>query len=442
LNPKLLRRPRQKACGSDPQARWWLRTTTFLVITYVVTSQTLLNFPGWSVAGFAIAVVLVVLLIFGRLFGICRFAGGRWLLLPATFVCYCVLRGLLGSKYSEPGEVLSAVASAYVGGIGVAAALQAGVSFRALAYAQIVSSLCQMVGVLYGMGEIEGRSAGLTGNANEFGLQLTLGACMIWLVPKQSGFWGCLLAVGCMAGALITSGSRQALLVVPFFLALVLVAVFSTIKGRRRLVVAGALVGLCVIGLSLTPLILEHARDITAIQRAIEYDSDSSYHKRISMIQSGFNRWQEAPLLGNGVDAFRNLSGMGTYAHNDYIELLCDLGLLGTLLFYAIHANILIAAGRLPKSLQLCCWIFVLLLFSIDTGSVGYKRKQTIMLLMILGSIASRPYLNASQGEWRSARREFGPKRVSRRPQLLSPDLGRHCHLELEHQGKARSPRE
>jgi hypothetical protein len=34
----------------------------------------------------------------------------------------------------------------------------------------------------------------LTGNANELGLQLTLGACMIWLFPKRAGAIGCSFA--------------------------------------------------------------------------------------------------------------------------------------------------------------------------------------------------------------------------------------------------------
>ncbi len=413
------RTPGAAARRVEPQSRWWLRAASVLVMGYVVASQSLMEVEQWSRAGFAIAVLLAVLLGFGRIYGIYRFGAGRWLWFPGMFVCYCVLRGLAGSEYSNPVDVLSTLASAYLGGIGVAAALQAGVPFRALVYAQVLSILCQMAAVRFGMGtdpgpdETELRYAGLTGNANEFGLQFTLGACLIWLLPKQSGFWACLFSFGAVAYGLVTSGSRQALLAVPFFAVLVLVNLFYTIRKGRRLIVAGVIVVLlCGIGAFFAPLLLERGREITAIRRALEYDSDSSYQKRLGMVQQGLSLWQEAPLFGHGVDAFGGLSGLGMYAHNDYVELLCDLGLVGAFLFYAVHANIAIGAAGLPRSLRLGCWILVLLLLCLDTGSVGYKRKQTVMILMVLGSICQ-----PASARWFGRSKDSGA--IPRRTHLL-----------------------
>ncbi|MGH7866088.1 MAG: O-antigen ligase family protein [Candidatus Dormibacteraceae bacterium] len=426
----------------EPHSRWWLHGATVLVMAYVIASQVLLDVGGWSLVGFAVAVLLAALLGFGRLFGIYKFSAGRWLYLPGLFVFYCAMRGLLGSKYSQPLGVLEMLASGYLGGAGVAAALLAGVRFRALVYAQMLSNLCQIAAVLFVFGDapLAGengvRYAGLTGNANEFGLQLALGACLIWLLPKKSGVLACLFAFGAVAFALMTSWSRQVLLVVPFFLALVLIAAFSTRNKRRRLIVGGFVVALGVLGVSLAPVLEERASEIAAIQRAVDYKDESSYLTRYNMVQKALSLWEEAPLLGNGVDAFHSLSGYQTYAHNNYVELLCDLGLVGVFLFYAIHVNIVLGASRVRGPLRLCCLLFVLLLVCLDTGSVGYKRKPTVMVLMILGAIASRSQLVTRGAESLAGRRGFGSRSISQDTSCPLASQARNGHPDPKQRGE------
>src|SRR5690349_6973539 len=97
-----------------PPARWWLRAAAVLVLVYVVASQTLMGIPDWSVAGFALAALLAALLVYGRVIGVYQFRIGRWFFIPAIFGCYVVWRGV-GSQYGSPVNVLSQVASAYLG---------------------------------------------------------------------------------------------------------------------------------------------------------------------------------------------------------------------------------------------------------------------------------------------------------------------------------------
>ncbi|NUM88849.1 MAG: hypothetical protein HUU37_06575, partial [Bdellovibrionales bacterium] len=106
----------------------------------------------------------------------------------------------------------------------------------------------------------------------------------------------------------------------------------------------------------------------------------------------GLQLWQQAPLFGNGLDAFRGLSGQGTYAHNNYVELLCDLGLLGTLLFYALHAQVLLRAHQARPTLRFYCWVFVVMLLLADMGYVSYTSKQSVMILMLLTVVTTSRY--------------------------------------------------
>jgi O-antigen ligase len=277
--------------------------------------------------------------------------------------------------------------------------LKAGVRFRWLVYAQVISNLLQIIIVLSGLGpapepgEDTFRYAGMTGNANALALQLTLGACLIWLLPRRAGWFPCLFAFGGVAFALAVTGSRKAVLVAFFFLVLVCMQAASLLpKGRhRRLWLTVATAVPCLLGLFLAPVIYQHGQDILAVQRTVEYD-DSSYRTRTEMIRQGIELWLQAPLFGNGLDSFRALSGQETYSHNNYVELLCGIGLVGTLLFYAIHTQVLMRAARAHRSLKHYCWVFILMLLLADIGYVSYKSKQSIMILMVLMVVPTSRY--------------------------------------------------
>ncbi|HZR21201.1 MAG TPA: hypothetical protein VFE51_28220, partial [Verrucomicrobiae bacterium] len=159
--------------GADAVVNWWLRGLTFFVTAYVVASQTLTTVPSWSRLGVVIAFLLLLLLACGKVMNLCRLQLGKWIWIASLFVGYCLVRSLSHPAFGNPPDVLSATVSAYLGGVGVALALQAGVSFRAFIYSQILAGLCQIVAGFFGFGsaspsgEAEVRYSGLTGNANE-----------------------------------------------------------------------------------------------------------------------------------------------------------------------------------------------------------------------------------------------------------------------------------
>jgi O-antigen ligase len=284
--------------------------------------------------------------------------------------------------------------SVFLGGIGVGLDMQLGVPFRAVAYAQSAVFVGNIVAGFFGVGteppsEVEaGRYAGLTGNANELAMQLTLGACLVWLFPKKSGALTCLLAVAAVAYAVLTTGSRKALLVLLFFAVLVAVHVAAEVKRRGLRVALLLLMWVLVGAAALAPIVLQNARNVVAVQRALDLE-DHSAALRFSMAHQAVRLWKEAPVMGWGTDAFSRISGFGTYAHNNFAELLCDLGLAGCLLFYLIHGYVLWNSRRLARPLNWYCGVFVLMLIALDLGSVSYTRKQTIMILMLLAAVST-----------------------------------------------------
>jgi O-antigen ligase len=389
--------PDQKKHRRTSVKVWWLRATTGVAMGYVILSQVLMDLPGWSYLGFCFALLLAGMLGLGALYRWTEIKFEKWTWLPLAFVGYCLLRSFTVAKDTDPLNVSAQVLSTFLGALSIGLAMQSGVRFRSLIYAQVFSNLCVLAFIFAGVGpepipgeEDNFRYAGLTGNANELALQLTLGACLIWLFPKRSGLLPCCWAFAAVAAALGLTGSRKAVLIGLFFLILVLVHLVRTIIRRRSLILATAMVPVMVGIVLAVPVALKYGGDILAVRRSLEYQ-DSSYRKRALMIEQGLQLWRDNPLFGNGLDAFRGLSGEATYAHNNYAELLCDVGLVGMILFYALHAQVLVRASRARRWLMISCWLFILMLMATDVGAVSYNRKQTVMILMIITvSLAAR----------------------------------------------------
>lgn len=81
---------------------------------------------------------------------------------------------------------------------------------------------------------------------------------------------------------------------------------------------------------------------------------------RSELINLGIEWFQTKPFLGHGINNFRALSnesesfrGDNFYAHNNYIEILVDLGIIGLILYYYIYYVILKRCMRTKKNYYL-----------------------------------------------------------------------------------------
>ena len=92
-----------------------------------------------------------------------------------------------------------------------------------------------------------------------------------------------------------------------------------------------------------------------------EGDTDASTSLRLSMIEWGIEWFQDNPYLGYGINNYKTLLGEkntsfgteGVYAHNNYVELLVDVGIIGTLIYYYIYLFILYSGIKKWKKLTL-----------------------------------------------------------------------------------------
>ena len=102
------------------------------------------------------------------------------------------------------------------------------------------------------------------------------------------------------------------------------------------------------------------------------------------------DKWQECPLWGHGHDTFKYYNQIVTghlfYAHNNYAELLYDLGLVGFALYYGYICKLghslfkLNDENREYKVLGIALLIELLIF---DIGGVSYYTVMTQIVLCI-----------------------------------------------------------
>jgi O-antigen ligase len=129
--------------------------------------------------------------------------------------------------------------------------------------------------------------------------------------------------------------------------------------------------------------------------------------ERARFIKKGLSLIAEAPVFGRGLDTFRWLSGEGTYAHNNMVELGVALGLVGVVLYYGFHLSILRAAVRLRRTDDFV-WRFIVIavptLLLLDIAVVSYTSKLPTLLLITSVGWLERTHVGGLSAPNRSAR--------------------------------------
>lgn len=111
---------------------------------------------------------------------------------------------------------------------------------------------------------------------------------------------------------------------------------------------------------------------------------DDSSQERSQMVIRGLDFFQDHPLFGIGFGAYKYLSGFGTYSHNNYIQLLSELGIVGFFLYYFIYYKIYKLNKHNPETLSKSLILVCLIVFLVnDLTVVTFYNKFTILILAI-----------------------------------------------------------
>lgn len=206
------------------------------------------------------------------------------------------------------------------------------------------------------------------------------------LRKNRAAYFGVL--VWCIT-VVVWSGSRKSLLAVVVG-AFVLV-ILSSQKGRIRAILVAAISVYLLYQLVIFLPVL-HSLIGYRLEAVIDYLQGASFFEgslssRTAYIELGWTAFLERPWSGYGLDCFRFLQGAyGTYSHNNYIELLVSVGLVGTMLFYlpylvSLRRGFLARAeGRNAADLGIALFVVILLT---DYSVVSYFDRLTLLVTMI-----------------------------------------------------------
>ncbi len=155
-------------------------------------------------------------------------------------------------------------------------------------------------------------------------------------------------------------------------------------------------------------------------------ETDSSTLLRFEMIELGIQTFLDNPILGIGIGnsdlVMSRELGQSVYFHNNYVELLACGGIVGTLIYYSIHIDLLRQLLRYRKNSSVAVLFLMLILTSLitDYGAVSYFGKTTYFNFMMY--FAFLEHCKMTYG--RRGSRFLKPKsKISRAPKHKIPSV-------------------
>lgn len=193
----------------------------------------------------------------------------------------------------------------------------------------------------------------VTQNANDIGLNLTISAIFTFYLHQKEKKWFYIPLLVLFLYLIFLTGSRKAIaLSVAGILITLVLNSSSSIKLIRSMFISFILLIIVIYSLLNIPFLYEIAgRRIESLILMMfgVGGGDVSTLTRQLMVARGMEMISERPLFGFGVGSYSKASGIGTYSHNNYIELGVGLGLFGILTYYSIY---MINIFRLIKNIK------------------------------------------------------------------------------------------
>ena len=193
------------------------------------------------------------------------------------------------------------------------------------------------------------------------------------------------LPLGTMLLVGLTTGSKSFLISLLF---IVLIFLFFKLKNHKLvfLLVVIGVIGLSVLLLSLPFMSTIRDRLVKAFGTLFGGGTkmDPSTVERFLWMDYGFYLGSKNLIFGYGSKGFATFSGVGTYAHSNFSEVLCDFGVIGFLLFYAPLVVLLFKCLTNKKIDNVFVISFILFYFIAGFSSVYYYKKIYYLILALL----------------------------------------------------------
>ncbi len=245
------------------------------------------------------------------------------------------------------------------------------------------------------MSRLEERVGGELVNANMLGMMGAIVTVISFSYLLYNG-----LSYDCIATFLgitivFLTGSRKA-----FVMMIVGVFLIYLFKNRTKdifqtflKIAGGAIVATALVyflfTLPMFSLLADRFTELSAFVSNSNELTNSDWERKV-LIEEGWDQFLKQPITGIGLDCGRLLAdkivGHTFYLHNNYVELLVDVGIFGFLSYYFIYFYFGKEMIRLydywTPSSKLAATIMIMYLLA-DWGYVSYYQKETLFVIMI-----------------------------------------------------------
>ncbi len=187
----------------------------------------------------------------------------------------------------------------------------------------------------------------------------------------------------------VSTGSRTFFVI--SFLFLIILFWFKFKKHKIiYLVSIGALIALAIVFINLPFMASYKQRIVASIGTVFGWASkvDTSTLQRTVYIDYGFFLGSKNLFFGYGADGFSIYSGVGTYSHSNYSELLCNFGLIGFILFYLPLLVLLLSIFKNRKIDRAFIISFFIYYVIVSFTNVLYYKKIYYLVLALLYYLA------------------------------------------------------
>lgn len=123
-----------------------------------------------------------------------------------------------------------------------------------------------------------------------------------------------------------------------------------------------------------------------------DHEVDNSLYMRSYYIELAKRMFAESPLFGKGMGNFAKIIDHvymldGVYSHNNFWQILSELGLVGFLIYYSMYFVIIVRLAKgafIKKSrINMLFLVFMVLLVVLETGLVTYNSKMPHVVIAI-----------------------------------------------------------
>lgn len=135
---------------------------------------------------------------------------------------------------------------------------------------------------------------------------------------------------------------------------------------------------------------------------SVQQSLDASVRGRAMLRETAWETFLQHPIYGVGYYSFMYFNSLGYYAHNNYLEILADLGVIGFAIYYCYYCHYILMAFKIRRKNKwiaesirpdILVIVFIVSVLILEYGQVTYFRMFMLTPFMTVSVVSYHMYL-------------------------------------------------